>query len=89
MNMDMNLPLKFKIGNINLANLNVWLELSSTIKFSFTEAVEISEQEDLGLTSFYEHTRATTTYRATLSENNLNTSQGYKEKNTLPRLLAG
>lgn len=30
--MDMNLPLKFKIGNINLANLNVWLELSSTIR---------------------------------------------------------
>ena len=30
--MDMSLPFKFKIGNINLANLNVWLELSSTIR---------------------------------------------------------
>lgn len=32
MHMDMSLPFKFKIGNINLANLNVWLELSSTIR---------------------------------------------------------
>ena len=80
--MDMSLPFKFKIGNINLARLFECLVriIKHYQKFSFTEAVEMAELEDLGLTSSHEHTRTTTTYRTTLSENNPNTSQGYKDK---------
>lgn len=45
MNMDMSLPFKFKIGNINLARLFEYLVriIKHYQKFSFTEAVEIAE----------------------------------------------
>lgn len=43
--MDMSLPFKFKIGNINLARLFECLVriIKHYQKFSFTEAVEVAE----------------------------------------------